>query len=61
MHNLRRLGFGDDDLTGNGSERLVNALVAYGDKTAIAARVQAHHNAGADHVCIHVVGTAAGL
>jgi probable F420-dependent oxidoreductase len=60
VRSLRRLGFGDDDLTGNGSDRLVNALVAYGDETAIAARVQAHHNAGADHVCIHVVGTAAG-
>ena len=60
MRSLRRLGFGDDDLTGNGSDRLVNALVAYGDEAAIAARVQAHLNAGADHVCIHVVGTADG-
>jgi probable F420-dependent oxidoreductase len=60
VRSLRRLGFGDDDLTGNGSDRLVNALVAYGDETAIAARVHAHHNAGADHVCIHVVGSADG-
>jgi probable F420-dependent oxidoreductase len=58
VHNLRRLGFEDDDLAGNGSDRLVNALVAYGDEAAIAARVQAHRDAGADHVCIHVVGTA---
>jgi probable F420-dependent oxidoreductase len=56
VHNLRRLGFGDDDLTGNGSDRLVDALVACGDDAAIAGRVRAHLDAGADHVCIHVIG-----
>jgi probable F420-dependent oxidoreductase len=56
VRNLRRLGFGDNDLTGNGSDRLVDALVACGDETAIAARVRAHLDAGADHVCIQVVG-----
>jgi probable F420-dependent oxidoreductase len=60
VRNLRRLGFGDDDLTGNGSDRLVGALVAYGDEAAIAARVHAHHDAGADHVCIQVVGASNG-
>ena len=56
VRNLRRLGFDDGELTGNGSDRLVDALVAHGDEAAIARRVQAHHDAGADHVCIQVVG-----
>lgn len=60
VRNLRRLGFGDDDLAGNGSDRLVDALVACGDEAAIAVRVQAHHDAGADHVCIQVVNASDG-
>jgi probable F420-dependent oxidoreductase len=56
VRNLRRLGFTDDDLNGQASDRLVDALVAYGDEEAIAARVRAHHDAGADHVCIYVFG-----
>jgi probable F420-dependent oxidoreductase len=56
VRNLRRLGFGDADFTGGGSDRLVDALVAQGDEQAIAARVRAHHDAGADHVCIYVFG-----
>jgi probable F420-dependent oxidoreductase len=54
--NLRRLGFTDDDLDGRASDRLVDALVAHGDEDAIAARVRAHFDAGADHVCIYVIG-----
>jgi probable F420-dependent oxidoreductase len=56
VRNLRRLGFGDDDFRGGGSDRLADALVAAGDEDAIATRVRAHHDAGADHVCIYVVG-----
>jgi probable F420-dependent oxidoreductase len=56
VRNLRRLGFGDDDFAGHGSDRLVNALVVHGDEEVIAARIRAHHDAGADHVCIYVVG-----
>lgn len=55
-NNLRRLGFGDDDLADGGSDRLVDALVAWGDEEAIAARVAAHRDAGADHVCVQVLG-----
>jgi probable F420-dependent oxidoreductase len=55
VNNLRRLGWGDDDLAGGGSDRLVDALVAWGDVDAVAARVAAHHDAGADHVCIQVL------
>jgi probable F420-dependent oxidoreductase len=54
-NNLRRLGFGDDDFADGGSDRLIDALVAWGDESAIAARVQEHREAGADHVCIQVV------
>jgi probable F420-dependent oxidoreductase len=56
VRNLRRLGFGDDDFQAGASDRLVDALVARGDEDAIAARVRAHHEAGADHVCIYVFG-----
>jgi probable F420-dependent oxidoreductase len=56
VRNLRRLGFGDDDFAGHGSDRLVDALVVHGDEEVIAARIRAHHDAGADHVCIYVVG-----
>ena len=54
-NNLRSLGFGDDDLANGGSDRLVDAIVAWGDVDAIRARVRAHHDAGADHVCIQVL------
>jgi probable F420-dependent oxidoreductase len=54
--NLRRLGFGDEDLAGTGSARLVDALVVYGDEQRIADRLAEHLQAGADHVCIQVVG-----
>jgi probable F420-dependent oxidoreductase len=52
--NLRRLGYGDDDL--GPSDRLVRALVAFGDEEPIAARVRSHFDAGADHVCVQVIG-----
>jgi probable F420-dependent oxidoreductase len=55
VNNLRRLGFGDADLAGGGSDRLVDAIVAWGDVEAIFARVQAHSNAGADHVAVQVL------
>jgi probable F420-dependent oxidoreductase len=55
VNNLRRLGWGHDDLAGGGSDGLVDALVAWGDADAVSARVAAHHDAGADHVCIQVL------
>lgn len=51
-NNLLRLGYAEDDLAGGGSDRLVDALIAWGDEGAIAKRVQEHHDAGADHVCM---------
>ncbi len=53
--NLERLGFGPRDLANGGSNRLVDAIVAWGDVDAIAARVQAHFDAGADHVAVQVL------
>ncbi len=54
-NNLRRHGFGDDDFADAGSDRLIDAIVAWGDLEAVVARVDAHLAAGADHVCIQVV------
>ena len=45
-------GFEPADFAGGGSDRLIDALVAWGDEKAIAARVKAHFDAGASHVCI---------
>ena len=53
----RWLGFTEDDLAGGGSDRFVDAIVVIGDDTAIRRRVQAHLDAGADHVGVQVVGT----
>ena len=54
VSNWRRLGFDDADFA-EPSDRLVDALFAWGDVDAIAARLQAHLDAGADHVCIQAV------
>jgi len=54
-NSLRRLGFGDADLAGAGSDRLIDALVAWGDLAAIRARIQAHWDAGADQVCVQAL------
>ena len=51
-NNLRRLGFAEDDFAEGGSQRLLDALVAWGSPEDIAARVRAHRDAGANHVCI---------
>ena len=60
VRNLRRMGFTEDDVAGGGSDRLVDAIVAWGDVEQIAQRVRAHHAAGADHVCIQVITGDAG-
>jgi probable F420-dependent oxidoreductase len=53
--NWRRLGFGEDDVAGGGSDRLIDAAFAWGDVAAVADRVRAHLDAGADHVCVQVI------
>ncbi|HEV3331983.1 MAG TPA: LLM class F420-dependent oxidoreductase [Bryobacteraceae bacterium] len=54
-NNFLRLGFADADFQDGGSDRLIDAIVAWGDLDAIRKRVEAHHAAGADHVCIQVL------
>jgi probable F420-dependent oxidoreductase len=56
-NNWRRLGFDDADVADHGSERLLDAAFAWGPD-AIVERVRAHRTAGADHVCIQVIGSA---
>ncbi|MEM8902151.1 MAG: LLM class F420-dependent oxidoreductase [Actinomycetota bacterium] len=53
-NNLVRLGYDADDISG-ASDAVVDAIVAWGDEDAIAARVNAHLDAGADHVCVQVL------
>jgi probable F420-dependent oxidoreductase len=54
-NNLKRLGFSEHDLS-EASDGLVDAIVAWGDIDDVAKRVAAHHDAGADHVCVQVLG-----
>jgi len=53
-NNLRRLGWTDDEIDNDGSDRLIDAVVAIGEVDTIVARVQAHLDAGADHVCVQL-------
>jgi probable F420-dependent oxidoreductase len=53
--NLRSLGFSEEDLAGGGSDRLVDAVVCWGDAETVAGKVRRHYEAGADHVCIQVL------
>jgi probable F420-dependent oxidoreductase len=54
-NSLGRLGFSGDDFENGGSDRLIDGVIAWGDETAIRNRIQAHWDAGADHVCIQAV------
>lgn len=54
-NNLRSLGFGDDDLAAGGSDRLIDAVVAWGGPDQIANRIHEHLEAGANHVCVQVL------
>ncbi len=61
FNNLLRLGFTEDDRADGGSDRLVDAIVAWGTEEQIAARVAQHHAAGADHVCVQVLQDGAAM
>lgn len=54
--NWRRMGYGPDDYVRGGSERLCDALVVHGDAEVIGQRVSQHFAAGANHVCLQVLG-----
>jgi probable F420-dependent oxidoreductase len=56
-NNLRSLGFNEDDVAGGGSDRLLDAVVAWGDPDDVARLVRQHFDAGADHVCVQVLAT----
>lgn len=51
-NNLKEFGFLDADFDNGGSDKLVDAIVAWGDEDSIRRRIQDHWDAGADHVCI---------
>ena len=58
-NNMFRLGYNEEDFAAEGgdvSDRLIDALVAWGDPEAIAARIRAHLDAGADHVGVQSWG-----
>jgi probable F420-dependent oxidoreductase len=54
-NNFLRLGFEEGDFKDGGSNRLIDAIIAWGDLETIRRGVHAHHSAGADHVCIQVL------
>jgi len=56
-NNLRRLGWSEADVAGDGSTRLIDAVVVQGSVDQVVARVQAQLDAGADHVCVQLRST----
>lgn len=54
-NNWLRLGFQETDLANGGSDRFIDAVVPWGELKAVVSRIQEHHAAGADHVCIQVI------
>jgi probable F420-dependent oxidoreductase len=56
VNNWRRMGFGDDEFLGGGSDRLIDGLFVWGDADAVAQRMRDHLDAGASHVCFKALG-----
>ena len=56
VNNLKRLGYSDDDVSAGGSDRLVDAIVAWGSPDDIAERIREHRRLGADHVLLQPLG-----
>lgn len=54
-NNLRRIGWAESDLAEGGSDKLVDAIVAWGGPGAIKSRIEEHRKRGADHVCLQVL------
>ncbi|HEX3589782.1 MAG TPA: LLM class F420-dependent oxidoreductase [Pseudonocardiaceae bacterium] len=54
--NLKRLGWSDADMDNGGSDALIDTLAPHGDAATIAGALTAHLDAGADHVCVQVLG-----
>jgi probable F420-dependent oxidoreductase len=55
-NNLLGCGFTEDDIADGGSDRLIDAVIPHGSAQEIAEVVQAHLDAGADHVCLQALG-----
>jgi probable F420-dependent oxidoreductase len=53
-NNLIRLGFSESDIA-DAADKVVDAIVAWGTLDDVRSRVKAHHDAGADHVCVQVL------
>ncbi len=56
-NNLRRLGYSEEDVSGGGSDRLMDALIPWGDLDRVVAGIEKHYSAGADEVAIQVLTT----
>lgn len=54
-NNFLRLGFQEADFASGGSDKLIDAVIAWGDLKTVLNRIQEHHSAGADHVCVQVL------
>ncbi|MDH2424243.1 LLM class F420-dependent oxidoreductase [Sphaerisporangium sp. TRM90804] len=54
-NNLRKFGFDDDDFAGEGSDRLLDALIAHGDRPTVRRRIEEHLAAGADQVAVQIL------
>jgi probable F420-dependent oxidoreductase len=55
INNFLWLGFDENDFRNGGSDRFIDAIIAWGDLNAIRTRIREHHSAGADHVCVQVL------
>ena len=55
-NSLRDLGYTDEDFADDGSDRLIDAVVSWGDVETIVRKLRAHLDAGADHVCVQLLG-----
>jgi probable F420-dependent oxidoreductase len=54
-NNLKRFGYSDDDIADGGTRALIDDVVPQGSPARVAAGVQAHLDAGADHVCVQTL------
>ncbi|HEV8718096.1 MAG TPA: TIGR03620 family F420-dependent LLM class oxidoreductase [Candidatus Binatia bacterium] len=61
VNRLRAVGFTDADFADGGSDRLVAALIAWGNEDKLRERIEAYYRAGATHVCIMPLSSAGGL
>jgi probable F420-dependent oxidoreductase len=57
---FRRLGYSQEEITGGGSDRLVDDFVFWGDLDTIVRKLRAHVDAGAEHVAVQVIGIGPG-